>query len=600
MKRRLLFALIAAVLLAGLSFYAVPDAADNTVSDLLYQHAGTPGADIAVIGIDQASLNVLGPLPWPRSRMAQAIENLNADPQSRPAVIGIDVLYTEEGADSESNRLLADAAAQYGNVVFASYFSFSDALADSGSGFFTAGTDLQYFGPFPALAEVSSTGHINAQEDTDGILRHAFLSLTSSDGTSVPSFARVLYEKYCSATAQNPNPSPSVSARQMFYLPFSAKAGAYCDGYNFLDLYYGDIPADYLRDKIILIGPYAVGLDDAYPTSLDHADPMYGIDIHANTVNAFQKGFFPREIKPVPQLVLLFVLLFLSALFFWKRRAVSSLLCWLALSAGWVGFCCLACSLGYIFHVLWLPLSLSVLFLFSLVWNYAHTRREKQLIDETFGRYIDPSVKKTLLQQGISSLQLGGRTMDIAVLFVDIRGFTSMSEALDAQTVVEILNRYLTLATDCIVSNRGTLDKFVGDCAMAVWNAPVEITEEDPVILACRAALDMVKKSDALSAELLARYGRTVSFGIGINWGPAVVGNIGAPLRMDYTAIGDTVNTAARLEANAPGGEIYISRSVADRLGEDRAEFESLGTSVRLKGKSGGFEVLRLLSLKNT
>ena len=107
----------------------------------------------------------------------------------------------------------------------------------------------------------------------------------------------------------------------------------------------------------------------------------------------------------------------------------------------------------------------------------------------------------------------------------------------------------------------------------------------------------MVEGSKALGEELLQQYGRTVSFGVGVNWGPAVVGNIGAPKRMDYTAIGDTVNTAARLEANAPGGTVYISRAVADLLG-DRAKVTVLDPPIRLKGKAEGFEVLILNDLK--
>ena len=112
-------------------------------------------------------------------------------------------------------------------------------------------------------------------------------------------------------------------------------------------------------------------------------------------------------------------------------------------------------------------------------------------------------------------------------------------------------------------------------------------------MLAARAAMDMVKGSQALSEELQKQYGRTVSFGIGVHFGPAVVGNIGSPRRMDYTAIGDTVNTAARLEANAPGGTVYISRAVADALA-GRIRATSLGGSVPLKGKKEGFEVLTL------
>ena len=124
---------------------------------------------------------------------------------------------------------------------------------------------------------------------------------------------------------------------------------------------------------------------------------------------------------------------------------------------------------------------------------------------------------------------------------------------------------------------------------MAFWNAP--LAQEDYVMQACRAAMAMAEGAKPLAEQLERQYGHTVSFGIGVHVGPAVIGNIGAPMRMDYTAIGDTVNTAARLEANAPGGTIYISRAVADRL-EGRLRVTSLGDSIKLKGKAEGFEVL--------
>lgn len=164
-----------------------------------------------------------------------------------------------------------------------------------------------------------------------------------------------------------------------------------------------------------------------------------------------------------------------------------------------------------------------------------------------------------------------------------------MSELLEPAQVVEILNRYLSLISECILKNGGTLDKFVGDAAMAFWGAP--LPQQDYVMHAVRAAADMVSGSQNLSEELMEQYGRTVDFGIGIHVGEAVVGNIGSPERMDYTAIGDTVNTAARLEANAPAGTIYISRAAADAL-EGRIRVRSLGDTVKLKGKKEGFEVL--------
>ena len=295
------------------------------------------------------------------------------------------------------------------------------------------------------------------------------------------------------------------------------------------------------------------------------------------------------------QLALLFLASALALIWFLDRRVAAALLGALAVSAGWVGLCAVLYRAGWVLHVLWVPLAIAVLFIGSVAANYIRAQKEKRRVTDTFGRYVDPAILKELLVQGGAAEDLGGKMFDIAVLFVDIRGFTTMSEALPPTTVVEILNRYLTLTTECIMRYQGTLDKFVGDCTMAFWNAP--LPQEDAVYLACCAAMDMVEGSKALGEELEAKYGRTVSFGVGVHVGPAVVGNIGAPQRMDYTAIGDTVNTSARLEANAPGGKVLISRAVADALG-DRAETTSLGGSIKLKGKAEGFETLTLDSLK--
>jgi adenylate cyclase len=274
---------------------------------------------------------------------------------------------------------------------------------------------------------------------------------------------------------------------------------------------------------------------------------------------------------------------------------LSATLAFAAAAGGWVVLCVAAYAGGAVLHVLWIPLAVTLAYVSSVAANYIREALERRQVTNTFKRYVAPEIVGEILKGGQKALQLGGRLTEIAVLFVDIRGFTPMSELLEPPRVVEILNHYLTLTSSCIIRHGGTLDKFVGDATMAFWGAP--LPQENYTLGAAKAALDMVEGSRALGAELLERYGRTVSFGIGIHCGKAVVGNIGAPIRMDYTAIGETVNTAARLEANAPGGKILISRAVADALGET-ARTTSLGDAIKLKGKSEGFEILTLDSLE--
>ena len=300
---------------------------------------------------------------------------------------------------------------------------------------------------------------------------------------------------------------------------------------------------------------------------------------------------FKREVPNLAQAAVLFLIASACLWVFIGGRLLHSTVLWAVSAGGSVLLCKLLYNAGIVLHPLWLPLCITAFYVSAVAVNYVRASLEKRRISETFKRYVAPEIVGELLREGTDSLGLGGKLCDIAVLFVDIRGFTTMSELLTPQEVVSILNRYLTLTTDCIMKNHGTLDKFVGDCTMAIWNAP--IAQDDYVMKACRAALDMVEGSKALSQELLDKFGRTVSFGIGVHCGSAVVGNIGAEMRMDFTAIGDTVNTSARLEANAPAGKIYISREVVDRLG-DRILTTSLGDGISLKGKSQKLEIFLL------
>ncbi len=590
-------ALLAAVLLTALAALGVLKQPDYTVSDLVYQSPAATDGQIVVIGMDQKAVDALGPMPWPRSVIAEAIEYLNADPERKPAAIGIDILFMGDSADPAADKALVEAARKGGNVLFASAGTFGSSLVtDSDEFYIDTKAVLAWDRPFDELREVSWTGHINAMADPDSIIRHAMLYVDVPEIGRVYSFSRTLYEMYAAYHGIQATALPKTDAKGFFYIPFTAGPGSYYDSVSVVDLLDGNVDPSYFSGRVVLIGPYAAGMQDEYRTSMDHAAPMYGIEIQANLIDVYRAGFYPHEAGENLQLVLLFLVSGLCFWWLWDRKMLHSLITWLVLCAAWVGLCFGLYRLaGVVLHVLWIPLAVTIIFISSVALNYFRASLEKRHITDTFGRYVDPAILKELLVKGGAAEDLGGKTFNIAVLFVDIRGFTTMSESLDPPTVVEIINQYLTLTTECIMRHHGTLDKFVGDCTMAFWNAP--LPQEDPIYLACCAAMDMVEGSKALGAQLLERFGRTVNFGIGVHYGPAVVGNIGAPKRMDYTAIGDTVNTASRLESNAPGSTIYISRVVADALG-DRAKTTSLGGTVKLKGKAEGFEVLTLDSLE--
>ena len=591
--KKLLIALLCAAAFSVAALLGVFYQADQMLSDSLYQQPKALEGKIFVVGIDERAMEDIGPYQtWGRDVMAMALEALNAEETCRPAAIGVDVLYTGQ-TDSELDAYLAEAAGAYGNVVVASVANFGSELVteESGNFYMKDYAVLSYEEPYEALKAVTKQGHINAMYDQDGVLRHSILEIDLPDGRTIPSFAYSIYQMYAAAMGLPQELDIPTDSLHRFYVDFAALPGGYYEEISVSDLLSGDFPAELFQDAIVLIGPYAAGLSDYVTTAIDRASLMYGVEYQANVIEQMLRGEFKAEVSDAIQAALLFVISAVCLYLFIDRKMLVATLLWLAVAGGGLLLCLWLYTVGYVLHPLWLTLTVTVFYVGAVAVNYVRAAMDRRKISNTFKRYVAPEIVGELLREGTDALGLGGKLCDIAVLFVDIRGFTPMSELLTPEEVVSILNRYLSLTTACIMKNHGTLDKFVGDCTMAIWNAP--IAQEDYVMNACKAAVDMVEGSKALSQELLDKFGRTVSFGIGVHCGSAVVGNIGAEMRMDFTAIGDTVNTSARLEANAPAGKIYISQEVVNRLG-DRIKTTSLGDGIALKGKSNKMEIYLL------
>jgi adenylate cyclase len=221
--------------------------------------------------------------------------------------------------------------------------------------------------------------------------------------------------------------------------------------------------------------------------------------------------------------------------------------------------------------------------LIFMIYDYQEKRRraaekDKQKIKSFFESYVSPKIIEELMQK--EKIELSGKRQNVTVFFMDIRGFTKMSEALPAEQVVKILNKYFDIATTVLYKYDGTVDKFVGDAVMALFNAPTTVKDHEEK--AFKAALEIQKELQA--------WGK-ITAGIGIHTGEAVIGNVGSQHRMDYTAIGDTVNTAARLEGQTAGGDIVVSREVYDKV---KHKFKTRhNESVQLKGKKHAMEIYR-------
>lgn len=561
------------------------------IEDEIFQNPEAVPGDIVIIGIDENDIKEFGPYSsWDRSIMASALEMLASDPDQRPAVVAIDTMYSGS-IDEESDGRLADAAAELGNVITASQATFGTRTTfGSATVIIDDFAVLNYEEPYDSLKEVTTQGHINAMYDEDGIVRHALLYV-EPDGKRVYSMQFEAARMYAMQKGYDVQVPPT-NSRGQYFISFSAKPGDFYDGVNLSRLIKGEVDPSYYAGKLVLIGPYTTGLQDSYNTPIDKGQMMYGVEYQANVIQCILDANYKEDAPDFFQIGALFIVCFAFYVFCNNRKLRFTIPALIVGEFLAIGSSMWLYSLGYITHALWIPMGLMVLFVASVALNYIRAAIERQNVTRTFERYVAPNIVNEILKEGTDSLKLGGKLCNIAVLFVDIRGFTTMSERLSPEEVVYILNQYLSMTSACVERYQGTLDKFVGDATMAFWGAP--ISDEDPIYHAALTAIDIIKGADELSAKLKEDVNEEIHVGVGVHYGPAVVGNMGSERRMDYTAIGDTVNTSARLEANAPGGTIYVSRVVADAL-KGRMKCVPLEKPIKLKGKADGFEILSLI-----
>jgi adenylate cyclase len=348
------------------------------------------------------------------------------------------------------------------------------------------------------------------------------------------------------------------------------------------------------RNKLVLVGASATGLGDLRATPYGGLD-FPGVEIHANLIdNILNQSFLSHGAKQV------------LADLGWIFMFGIPLGIWLAVvQPRWMvfGFVLLAPFVTIVYwaflHGWWLNFIVPALF--TLVPNVSLVALYRVLIEEqekrkvrgAFQQYVSPEVIRRLL---VDPERVKPRKIPVTVLFSDIRGFTSISEKLDAQELADLLNGYLTEMTRIIFRNQGTLDKYIGDAVMAIWGAPFD--EPGHAKRCCEAALNMLARLEDLQKQWRARGQPVLEIGIGINTGIASVGNMGSALRYGYTAMGDSVNLASRLEGlnKEYGTRIIISESTRATLGNGLALVRELDL-IRVKGKMEPVTIFELMRL---
>ena len=604
LRYRAVISLFAAIFVFALTLSGAFGTLNEQLSQWVYQKESVTTLPVVIVEIDERTLAEYGqPSEWSRQMYADLLDRLNASPR-RPSVIAFDIMFTGYKSDRDGDMAFAAAAAKYGNVVAGINID----SVEQGSGAEALTFENLYRSavsfPYEELRACVDYGIVNCAPDRYNYVTRAYTG-ARIDGKWYDAFPVTVLNKFFSYVKTHPEYAAyhpeysnvsvrdfSKEARNLYRFSYTAGPADF-ECHSMADILNGSVSGEHLDGSIVLVGATAAGLGDDYKIlfrNSSNSSLMAGVKIHANILEAV---FHDRFQTDAPRLLMAVI-----------YAVVSGLLCFLMLRFGILAG--LLLSLGAaVLHIIsglllykngifvgLLPMLLACVLLAigTVVRHYLSARNERQKINKAFRMYVAPEIVDEVASSGTYEMQLGGRHKDIAVLFIDIRGFTTMSENLDPEEVVNILNEYFGVITDAIFKNKGTLDKFIGDAAMAVFNSPFDL--DDYVYRAVMTACDIAKASETLSSKLMERFGKTVSFGIGVNCGEAIIGNIGSSFRMDYTAIGDTVNTASRLESNAKAGEILISEEVKNRL-DGRIETEPVG-EIPLKGKSHKIFVYRV------
>ena len=551
-----------------------------------------PDPRIAVVTIDQKSVNEMGPYPWTRDRHAQLISLLS---QHGAKTIAFDVLFLEPDTDNpDDDEFLAATAAKSDRVVFGMLFNKT-----------RKGAPAEPLFPIPALERVNANfGFVNVYPEMSGLVSKVPLWV-EYDGTFVPSLA-------LATVAANEGKTPETLAKELRAVTVNRWHEAHLNYtgwntqmdwpesspfpfYSFVDVLRGRVDASAFKDKIVIVGGTLHALFDYKPTVVSSVFP--GLEIQANAVNNLLKNNFLRR---VDTRWLLLIMLLIGVLWgFGMARAPI-----------WAGATAAILSiLGYTFLTYWLfsrhlllinfatPLfAFFAAFLATLIFQLDTSHREQEAIRNLFAEYTPPKLIDLMLNDP-SKLKLGGEEREITVFFSDIAGFTSIAESMDPGRVVELLNEYQKSMTDVVFKYDGYLDKYIGDAIMAFWNAPLD--QPAHAVLACRAALDQAAALGEFNRRAALRGGTPLRARMGLHTGRALVGRMGPDSRRTYTAIGDSINLGSRLEsANKIYGTHILISEPTHRAAQGEIEARELDL-IRVQGKTQAIRIYELTGMKN-
>ena len=584
---------------------------------------------IVIIDVDEASLAAEGQWPWPREKLAKLVNQLFEE--QRVAVLGFDMVFAEPqrvdvldwltrladvdlaGLPLVQQKIHTKAALLNGDVALATAFSgrpvvlghyFSSDRHGHRAGQLPAAVlDLDkaglehvpmirwtgYGANLPQLMDrASGGGSFNAVADDDGVIRSVPL-ISALDGQVHLSFSLAMLRALLGPSTVEPMLEASmlkavqvvhgggtlripVDHRASAWIPYRGPGGPSGGTFRYVsatDVLAGKLLPGELQNKVVLVGTTAPGLWDVRVTPVS---PVYpGVEVHANLLAGFMDGVVPVQ----PDYALGYELALVLVCGVWL---LFSLHRWSATRSLAVTGAMLIAVVGlnlwlYLSHQLILPLAATTFliltaYVLNMTYGYLSESRSKRRLADLFGTYVPPELVAEMVKSP-ESYSMEAETREMTVLFCDMRGFTQLSETMPPAELQQLLNTVFSRLTEVIRHHQGTIDKYMGDCVMAFWGAPVR--RDDHAACAVHAAKDMVQAIQRINAENRQAGMPAIGVGIGINTGQMLVGDMGSKLRRSYTVLGDAVNLASRIEAlsRVYGVDILVGEATRNALPDE-------------------------------
>ncbi|TMK57836.1 MAG: adenylate/guanylate cyclase domain-containing protein [Actinobacteria bacterium] len=510
--------------------------------------------DIAIVAVDDQTFSDLGlQWPFPRSLHARVIDRLQ---EAGAKVIAVDIQFTEQTTPRQDEALIG-AVARAGGVVLST--TETDAHGES-----------RIFGGEEVVREVDArAANTVVLPEPGGKIRKLHHTIDE-----LVTFPIAIAEADTGERIKRSEMEGDGEAWIDYRGPPLTIAN-----YSYSRVLRGHVPASAFRGKTVIIGATAPSLQDVHATSTTKDDLMSGPELQANAAWTAEHGFPLTSSGALIDLLLILLLSSAPAAMTLRISALPALLGAVILGGAYVLAVQLAFDSGTVLPVVYPLLGLLLSALGALSVNYVLNAFERQHVHDTFARFVPAAVVSEVLARTDDDLRLGGERREATILFSDLRGFTSYSEQLPPDSVIEVLNRYLGEMSDAIMDHGGTLVAYMGDGIMALFGAPLEQPDHaDRAVAAAREMLE--ERLPSFNAWMEgAGMGRGFDMGVGLNTGTVMTGQVGSERRVEYTAIGDTTNTASRLEGmtKGTGHQIFIADTTREALTREVADIELVG-----------------------